>query len=44
MYHATYDFNPKLNSLTHTQPKSRTKTPTTSMSLHTIHVTSYDPL
>jgi len=42
MNHATYDFKPKPNS--HTQPKSKTKTPTNSMKLHAIHVASYDPM
>jgi len=43
MYHATYDFKPKLNLQTHTR-KSRPKNLSSCMSLHAIHVASFDPL
>jgi len=43
MKHATYDFYQN-QTLTHIESKTRTKTPTSSMNLHAIHVTSYDPL
>jgi len=43
MKHATYDFNQD-QTLSHTKPKSRTKTPTSSMKLQAIHIAGYDPM
>jgi len=43
MYQATHEFKRKSNSLTHT-PKSRPKNSSSSMSVHAIHIASFDPL
>ena len=44
MKHATYDFEPKSKTQTLTTPKSRTKTPSSFMSLLAIHIAPLDPL
>jgi len=43
MKHATYDFNQD-QTLSHTQPKSKTKTPISSMNPRVIHVPTNYPM